>query len=60
MGRGDIKSKKGKIRAGSFGVSRPRKKSKVSTAVKVESAPVVEASKPKKIVAKAKAPAKKK
>ena len=28
MGRGDIKSKKGKIFAGSFGKSRPAKKAK--------------------------------
>jgi len=28
MGRGDIKTKKGKIRAGSYGVSRPRKTDK--------------------------------
>ncbi len=37
MGRGDIKTKKGKISAGSYGVSRKRKKAK----------PAVAAAKPK-------------
>jgi len=37
MGRGDIKSKKGKIFAGSFGKSRPAK-SKNTVAVKPKSA----------------------
>jgi ribosomal small subunit protein bTHX len=32
MGKGDIKSKKGKRRAGSYGVSRPRKKVKTAKA----------------------------
>ena len=31
MGKGDIKSKKGKISKGSFGNSRPRKVNKVTT-----------------------------
>ena len=29
MGKGDIKTKKGKIANGSFGVNRPRKSSKI-------------------------------
>lgn len=32
MGRGDIKTKKGKISAGSFGVRRPKKAGKTTTA----------------------------
>ena len=31
MGKGDVKSKKGKISKGSFGNSRPRKASKTTT-----------------------------
>lgn len=34
MGRGDIKTKKGKISAGSFGVRRPKKSSKATVASK--------------------------
>lgn len=49
MGRGDMKTKKGKRTAGSYGNTRPRKKTK-STAPKAAKAPKV---------AKAKAPAKK-
>jgi 30S ribosomal protein S31 len=33
MGRGDIKTKKGKIASGSFGKSRPAKPAKKTTAV---------------------------
>jgi 30S ribosomal protein S31 len=52
MGRGDKKTKKGKISMGSYGNSRPRKDNKVSAQ------PVAEA--PKKEKKEAKAPAKKK
>lgn len=31
MGKGDIKSRKGKINRGSFGASRPRKKRNLAT-----------------------------
>lgn len=51
MGRGDMKTKKGKRTAGSYGNTRPRKKTKSTTAApKAAKAPKV---------AKAKAPAKK-
>lgn len=33
MGKGDIKTKKGKISAGSYGVSRPRKTKKSATLI---------------------------
>ncbi len=36
MGRGDIKTKKGKISAGSFGVRRPKKSGKVAVAPKAK------------------------
>lgn len=39
MGKGDIKSRKGKISAGSYGVTRPRKDSKPA-APKQETKPV--------------------
>ena len=42
MGRGDIKSKKGKIFAGSFGKSRPAKSNK-TVAVKPKAATVIAA-----------------
>lgn len=42
MGRGDIKTKKGKISTGSYGVLRPHKKKK----------PIAVVSKPKKATAK--------
>jgi 30S ribosomal protein S31 len=50
MGKGDKKSKRGKIHIGSFGVKRPRKKavSKVATAKKAKKAA------PKKAAKKAK------
>ena len=38
MGRGDIKTKKGKIFAGSFGKSRPAKPAAAATAPKKEAA----------------------
>jgi 30S ribosomal protein S31 len=50
MGRGDMKTKKGKRTAGSYGNTRPRKKTKSAVAPKAAKAPKV---------AKAKAPAKK-
>lgn len=34
MGKGDIKTKRGKIQAGSFGKVRPRKKAKSTVAAK--------------------------
>ncbi len=49
MGRGDMKTKKGKRTAGSYGNTRPRKKTKTT----------VKKAAPKAKVAKAKAPAKK-
>jgi 30S ribosomal protein S31 len=52
MGRGDKKTKKGKISMGSYGNSRPKEKNKATAA------PVAEA--PKKEKKEAKAPAKKK
>ena len=46
MGRGDIKSKKGKIFAGSFGKSRPAKSKKtVAVKPKVVAAPAAPAKK---------------
>ncbi len=62
MGKGDKKSKKGKISMGSFGVSRPKSKAVVNApkakpaakAVK-ETAPAAEAPKAKKEVAAKKA-----
>jgi 30S ribosomal protein S31 len=50
MGRGDMKTKKGKRTAGSYGNARPRKKTKSTAAAPKAKAPKV---------AKAKAPAKK-
>lgn len=50
MGRGDKKSRKGKIQMGSYGVTRPRKKKKTVKAA---------APKPAKKAAAKKAPAKK-
>ena len=49
MGKGDKKTKKGKIRLGTFGVRRPRK----------SNSPVTEAPKAKKAAPKKKAAAKK-
>jgi len=53
MGRGDIKSKKGKRRAGSYGISRPRKKKK--TAAKPKAAKAAAKKAPAKKAAKKKA-----
>lgn len=39
MGRGDIKTKKGKISKGSFGVLRPHKKAKPVIAAKAKAVP---------------------
>ena len=64
MGKGDKKSRKGKIAMGSYGVTRPRKKSKsVASSTKKAAAPKKTAA-PKKVAAKPavaakKAPAKK-
>ena len=41
MGRGDKRTRKGKIAAGSFGKTRPRKKNKVKIAVGSETAKTV-------------------
>ncbi|MEP7163267.1 MAG: 30S ribosomal protein THX [Ferruginibacter sp.] len=51
MGRGDIKTKKGKIFAGSFGKSRPAK-SKATVAVKAKAATAAPAAPAKKAAAK--------
>lgn len=48
MGKGDIKTRKGKIRAGSYGKSRPRK---FATAV-IEQKPAKKKTTPKKTSAK--------
>lgn len=50
MGKGDKKSRKGKIAMGSYGVSRPRKKTKAVTAKKA--APAKKAAAPKKAAPK--------
>jgi 30S ribosomal protein S31 len=50
MGKGDKKSRKGKIAMGSYGVTRPRKKTK-KTASK-EAAPAKKAAAPKKAAPK--------
>lgn len=65
MGKGDKKSKKGKIRIGSFGKVRPRKKAKLTfVAKKVEKkeveVEVVEKTETKKKTTKKKAAVKKK
>lgn len=63
MGKGDKKSKKGKIRMGSFGKVRPRKKAKLTfVAKKVEKkeVEVVEKTETKKKTTKKKASVKKK
>jgi len=54
MGRGDIKTKKGKIAKGSFGKSRPAKPTKKVVVVAANKAEA-EAEAPKKKVAKKKA-----
>lgn len=68
MGKGDKKSKRGKIRLGSSGVSRPRKKKKteivsekkVTEKVKKSSEPKSEKSKAEKPKTAKKTPSKKK
>ena len=47
MGRGDIKTKKGKIFAGSFGKVRPAKKAATATAAAASAAPKKEVPKKK-------------
>jgi 30S ribosomal protein S31 len=60
MGKGDKKTKKGKISMGSYGVKRPRKQKKVAAPAKAKVKPVATAEKveAKKAPVK-KAPAKK-
>jgi len=63
MGKGDKKSRKGKIAMGSFGVTRPKKKSKGAAAANTsastkKAAPKKAPAAPKKAAAK-KAPSKK-
>lgn len=58
MGKGDKKSRKGKIAMGSYGVRRPRKKSSTATSAAPGKADKKEAA-PKKAAAKKEAPAKK-
>ena len=64
MGKGDKKSKKGKIRMGSFGKVRPRKKAKLTFVAKKvekkEEVAVVEKTETKKKTTKKKAAVKKK
>ena len=54
MGKGDIKTKRGKIASGTFGVSRPHKRSKSNQEVVVKEAEQKKESKPavKKATAK--------
>ncbi len=52
MGKGDKKSRKGKISMGSYGVRRPRKKAKSAASVKA-AAPAKKAAAPKKAAKKA-------
>lgn len=62
MGKGDKKTKKGKITMGSFGVSRPRKKAKSTTsssAKETADKPAKKEAPAKKAAAKKAAPAKK-
>ncbi len=59
MGKGDKKSRKGKIFMGSYGVSRPRKKSKSASPKKIAKKAEKAAAAPKKAAPK-KAAAKKK
>ncbi len=60
MGKGDKKSKKGKIRMGSFGKVRPRKKAKVTFVAKKVEKKEVEKTETKKKTTKKKAAVKKK
>ncbi len=60
MGRGDKKTRKGKIRKGSYGVSRPRlRKAAVVSTPKVAAEPVEKVAKPAKKAAPKKAARKK-
>ena len=52
MGRGDIKTKRGKIFAGSFGKSRPTTANKAAKAVSVEKKDTEKKAAPKKVEAK--------
>ena len=54
MGRGDIKTKKGKIAAGSFGKSRPAKTANAAPAAKAEKAAPKPAAEKKTATKKAK------
>jgi ribosomal small subunit protein bTHX len=49
MGKGDIRTRKGKIIAGSFGNTRPKPKKKVFAKTEVESAPVEKTERKRKI-----------
>ena len=60
MGKGDKKSKKGKIRMGSFGKVRPRKKAKITLVAKKVEKKEVEKTETKKKTTKKKAAVKKK
>ncbi|HJN63520.1 MAG TPA: 30S ribosomal protein THX [Flavobacteriales bacterium] len=60
MGKGDKKSKKGKIRMGSFGKVRPRKKAKITFVAKKVEKKEVEKTETKKKTTKKKAAVKKK
>ena len=60
MGKGDKKSKKGKIRMGSFGKVRPRKKAKITFFAKKVEKKEVEKTETKKKTTKKKAAVKKK
>lgn len=52
MGKGDKKSRKGKITMGSYGVLRPRKKAKTKVASAKKATPAKKASTPKKAAPK--------
>ncbi len=45
MGKGDTKSRRGKIQIGSFGVKRPRKTTKAYTATATDAKPAKKATK---------------
>ena len=59
MGKGDKKSRKGKIKMASFGVSRPRDKKPSAPLVTVKKEKVVKEEAPKKVAAKKEAAPKK-
>ncbi len=58
MGKGDKKTRKGKITMGSYGVLRPRKKSTGKVAAKAATAKAEKTETPKKAAAKKAAPKK--